>query len=481
MNVRKFLNQITLPHYHSINILLLGDVMLDSYWRGEASRISPEAPVPVVHLEQQEYRAGGAANVAVNLQVLGCKVHLMGIVGLDSAGDQLEQILLDTHIQYHLIRTPDFPTITKTRVLCQNQQLLRLDQEEDFPADLSHQFLQRFNELLPDIDAVILSDYGKNTVGDPRIFIQAANQAGVPVFIDPKRSNFSFYSGAEVVTPNIEEFEDAFGKFSSQKELETLAVQALKDYDLGALLVTQGGDGMTLVTRDQEPLHLPTQAQEIYDVTGAGDTVISIFAASVASGKTMKDSAVLANLAASISVKKLGAATVSMTELRNALRAQGVMTTILLDSAQLENTLRVARERQLRIVMTNGCFDILHAGHIDYLSKAKQMGDRLLVALNDDDSVRRLKGEGRPVNNVMQRAIVLSALSMVDWVVVFSEDTPLTLIEKVKPDVLVKGGDYSVENIVGAEFVQSYGGEVKVIDYVEGISTTLLLNRISKW
>lgn len=331
---------------------------------------------------------------------------------------------------------------------------------------------------LPKVRAVILSDYAKGALEHVQQFIQKAKAAGVPVFIDPKGSDFERYRGASLLTPNMSEFEAVVGKVKSEQELVEKGFALIEKFDLGALLVTRSEHGMTLLRRGLEPFHLPTQAKEVYDVTGAGDTVISVLAASVAAGKALDEACALANAAAGVVVGKLGTSTVSTIELAEAVHGSKDTDYGVISEDALIEAVKKAQARGEKVVMTNGCFDILHAGHVSYLNHAAELGDRLIVAVNTDESVKRLKGPGRPVNSTDRRMAVLAGLGAVDWVVPFSEDTPQRLIAAVLPNLLVKGGDYKPEDIAGGKEVIAAGGEVKVLNFEEGCSTTEIIEAI---
>lgn len=453
--------------------------MLDRYWHGGTFRISPEAPVPVVQVHEVHERPGGAGNVALNLAALGCKVDLFGLVGQDEAAQTLINLLEEQQIECYLPQIQDLLTISKLRIVDRNQQLLRLDFEQGHLSGKNQIDLSLYKSRLESSHAVILSDYGKGSLGNPREFIKAARQKGIPVLIDPKSMDFSLYEGASLVTPNLKEFEAIVGTCHSEQDIVSKGFELMHSHQLQALLVTRGEHGMTLLC-DESVYHLPAQAQEVYDVTGAGDTVIAVLAAALAAGQSMASAAFLANMAAGLAVQKFGAATVSIPELRRALqREQGADMGILSEEDMLI-AIEDARAHNESIVMTNGCFDILHAGHITYLEQAKALGDRLIVAVNDDASVARLKGSSRPINPLQERMTVLAALRAVDWVVAFSDDTPAQIISRILPNVLVKGGDYKADEIVGAACVKSYGGRIEILDFVEGCSTSRMIERIKK-
>jgi D-beta-D-heptose 7-phosphate kinase/D-beta-D-heptose 1-phosphate adenosyltransferase len=468
---------ISIPDFSSTRVVVAGDVMLDRYLFGSTGRISPEAPVPVVHVHETDDRPGGAANVAVNLAALGVSTSLVGVVGQDAAADTLESIMGDRGIVCRFARAVDRPTITKTRVQSRGQQLIRLDEEKAsaMPGDA---MLDALRASLKGAGAVVLSDYGKGALSDVTAMIEACREAGVPVLVDPKGTDFEKYRGASVITPNQSEFEAVAGRSDSDEDLVERARSMMADLELEALLVTRSEKGMLLVEAGAEPLFLSTQAREVFDVTGAGDTVIATLAAVLASGQDLASAAALANLAAGLVVRKIGVATVTPGEISAALhqRGQGGRGLVGLDA--LLALVNESRGRNERVIMTNGCFDVLHAGHVSYLEEAKSLGDRLIVAVNDDDSVRRLKGASRPINALEDRLLVLAGLAAVDWVVPFSEDTPARLIEAVLPDVLVKGGDYQPEEIVGAREVLQNGGEVRVLAFRDGHSSSRIIDRL---
>lgn len=469
--------EVVIPEFSSVRVLVVGDVMLDRYWQGATSRISPEAPVPVVRVDERHDRAGGAGNVAVNLASLGVQVHLLGLVGDDEAGRELAQILGAAGVSTELPAIASVPTVTKLRILSRHQQLIRLDFEQPGFAARCDAISAAYARALASVDVVVLSDYGKGTLADAPGLIRAARAAGKPLLVDPKGADFDRYRGATVITPNLAELETVVGPVADEAALQTRAAALCTELDLTHLLVTRGENGMTLVDGAANRLHLPARAREVFDVTGAGDTVIAVLAAALGAGLGWQEAAGLANLAAGIVVGKLGAASVTARELADAADGQWRADTAVVDQDELLRRVAEARRRGERLVMTNGCFDVLHRGHITYLEQAKQLGDRLIVAVNDDASVRRLKGPGRPVNSAADRMALLAAMRCVDWVVGFSEDTPSRLIERVLPDVLVKGGDYRPEDIAGYEAVTAAGGEVRVLDFVQGYSTSTLLTR----
>lgn len=451
--------------------------MLDRYLFGGTSRISPEAPVPVVHIHEEDVRPGGAANVAVNLASLGVHTRLTGIVGDDDDANVLEALLIPKGVACDLVRVSGQPTITKTRVQSRGQQLIRLDREERLLAgcEAMQATLER---NLSEASVVVLSDYGKGALRDVQAMITSCRAAGCAILVDPKGRDFEKYRGATLLTPNQGEFEAVAGACESEAELINRATAMVDELDLDALLVTRSEKGMLLIERGNEPLLLPTLAREVFDVTGAGDTVIATVAAALGSGTGLSNAARLANLAAGLVVRKIGVATVTRAELQIALHQRGQGGRGLLNEAELLSMVAEARQRNERIVLTNGVFDVLHAGHVQYLEEAKALGDRLIVAVNDDDSVKRLKGESRPINALPDRMAVLSGLAAVDWVVPFSEDTPARLISQVLPQVLVKGGDYKPDEIAGARDVLDAGGEVRVLAFRKGHSSSRIIDRM---
>jgi len=456
-------------------VLVCGDLMLDRYWHGHTSRISPEAPVPVVRIEQTEDRPGGAANVALNVAVLGAGVRLVGVVGDDSAALALEAALTAYGVTCEFQREPGFATITKLRVLSQHQQLIRCDFEGPAgsapalsPARLPH------DDPEP---VVVLSDYAKGTLRSAPLLIEAACALPARVVVDPKGTGFARYAGAHVITPNQREFEAEVGQPVDDAGLVEAAVDLCRRHHFGAVLVTRGERGMTLVERHGAAQHLNAEARDVFDVTGAGDTVCAVLATALAAGFGLYEATRLANAAAGVVVGKLGTASVTVLELQQALQGSHLGSGVV-DRERLLREVAAARAQGARIVMTNGCFDVLHAGHVAYLAEARRLGDRLIVAVNDDASVAHLKGDTRPVNPLAARMAVLAGLAAVDWVVPFAESTPTELIAAVRPDVLVKGGDYRPEQIAGHDVVLAAGGEVRVLGFVPGHSTSALIARI---
>ena len=468
---------LSIPDFSGASILVAGDVMLDRYLFGGTSRISPEAPVPVVHVRKTDNRAGGAANVAVNLVSLGVDTTVIGVVGKDDEADALKNILERQNIKCRFEAVKNWPTTTKTRVQSRGQQLIRLDREE-WDATGSDALTRSLQKALNSASAVVLSDYGKGALADVSAMIDLCRNANIPVLVDPKGTEFDKYRGATVLTPNQSEFESVAGDCDTDEELVQRARNLLADLDLGALLVTRSEKGMLLVEASGEPVFLSTRAREVFDVTGAGDTVIAVLAGALASGESLSAAAALANFAAGLVVRKTGVASVTPAEIRAALHQRGQGGRGLVTEHELAALVSEAKLQDESIVMTNGCFDFLHAGHVAYLEEAKSLGDRLIIAVNDDDSVRRLKGDGRPVNVLSDRMAVLAGLAAVDWVVPFSEDTPTRLIQMIMPDVLVKGGDYRPKDIAGAKDILKNGGEVRVLAFREGHSSSNIIDKL---
>jgi len=470
--------KLEIPRFDKAKILVVGDVMLDRYWYGGTSRISPEAPVAVVRVQNTKDSPGGAGNVALNLAALGAAASLVGLVGDDPSGRELETSLNSAGVFCDFLRVPGKPTITKLRVISRHQQLIRLDFEEMFSREDAGGLVAKVSALLQNMDAVILSDYNKGALLEVQALIKVARAAGVPVLVDPKGGDFSIYRGATLLKPNLHEFEAIVGECKTEDELVHKGQQLLRDLDLQALLITRGEHGMSLIRDNAPEQHFPARARDVFDVTGAGDTVISVVAACMGAGLLLPESVALANIAAGLVVAKLGTAAISGPELRREVQRDGGSDRGIMSVEQLQLAVADARAHGETIVFTNGCFDIIHAGHVGYLKEAKKQGDRLIVAINDDASVTRLKGKGRPINSIDRRMAVVSGLESVDWVVSFAEDTPENLLRELKPDLLIKGGDYGIGGVVGSDFVQSYGGKVKVLAFLDNCSTSAIVNKI---
>lgn len=461
------------------HILVVGDVMLDRYWHGGTSRISPEAPVQVVKVSTIEDRPGGAANVALGLAKLGVSVTLVGVVGNDENADVLTQCLEKVGVNCRFVRSETLPTITKLRVMSRHQQLIRLDFEEREDSLSQNEALAKVvEECLPESDAVIFSDYAKGCLADVQTLIKLSNAARVPSFVDPKGEDFSIYQGATLVKPNFVEFETIVGKCTSEAEIQSKGETLRKQYGWHSLLVTRGEDGLVLFEEGKAVFSLTTSAKEVFDVTGAGDTVIAVLTAVYVTSKRFIDAVEYANQAAGYVVGKLGTASISADQLEAIMFQRSHSTNFgVLSPEELLEQIKLAQMNGEKIVFTNGCFDILHPGHIAYMKQAKALGDRLVVAVNTDASVKRLKGDKRPINHLDHRMAVLEGVGAIDWVTWFDEDTPKEIIEQLTPDVLVKGGDYTIDTIVGADHVLAHGGEVKVLTFVDGYSTTEIIKK----
>jgi D-beta-D-heptose 7-phosphate kinase/D-beta-D-heptose 1-phosphate adenosyltransferase len=480
--------------FGQLKVLVVGDLMLDRYILGEVDRISPEAPVPVLRHAQRYERAGGAANVAMNLAGLGCQAMLAGFWGEDAERRELAAFLDEAKIDTLGVVTTSLPTISKTRIVGRNQQLLRLDIESrERPGAADRQrLLERVEQLVTKVHAVVLSDYAKGALNAElcETAIRAARRAGVPVLVDPKTMDFSKYSGATMVCPNLQELATATGVDATGTVVDGLAVDGLEallaagevhrvEHDLKYLCVTMSEKGIRVLS-DGGTYHSPARAREVFDVSGAGDTVIATLAAALAGGLKVETAVELANLAAGIVVGKVGTVPIAQHELIAALTpSSGIRSgEKVLDSERLARRIQEWRAAGETIVFTNGCFDLLHVGHVTLLEECHRFGSKLVLGLNSDGSVGRLKGQGRPVVGERERARVMAALAAVDAVVLFEEDTPLELIRAVRPDVLVKGGDYSVETVVGHEEVIAAGGRVEIVPTVEGFSTSNLVERM---
>lgn len=464
-------------------LLVVGDVMLDKYVWGEVGRISPEAPVPVVRGMHQDEKPGGAANVAMNLARLGAQTVVVGITGGDENEKLLAASLRSNAIEPHFIVSSGFPTITKTRILGGRQQMLRLDFERTgaHAKAVYGSLTEKVLSLLPAFHALVLSDYAKGVI-TPEVcqtLIPAARKLGIPVLVDPKSLDYTYYRGATTVCPNLSELARATRLDPGNLDALLAAAETMiSELDIEFLTATLSEKGIALV-RPGNRLIAPAQARQVFDVSGAGDTVIAVLALCLASGLKPENAVQLANLAAGIVVGKVGTVPVEKYELLAALSPQMALHAEdrVLTRPELVHRVALWKANGERVVFTNGCFDLLHIGHIALLEQARRFGDRLIVAINSDASVSRLKGPSRPIVGESERARVLAALAAVDAVVVFDQPTPLELILAVQPNVLVKGGDYNAEAVVGAREVQSWGGDVKIVPLVEGFSTTRLIEK----
>ena len=443
-------------------ITVIGDVMIDWYLHGESSRISPEAPVPVVNFKESKFQLGGAANVANNLKHLEIEPFLIGAIGNDHFGSLLKEHLKAEKIKFNLSTEKSFQTICKQRLMSSNQQLARIDYEKYFHGSKLTNIFNTFIRNIAKTDLIIVSDYGKGTIFNARKLIQSAKKLKKKILIDPKGKDFTKYKGANLITPNKSEFENIMGKVDSKRDLVNKAKKMLEYLNLESLIVTLGSEGMYVLTKSNKKIigdFINAYPQEVFDVSGAGDTTISALGAALSEGNDIFSAAEFANLAASISVSKLGTSTVSKDEVTSLEASKG--------------------NKEQVIVFTNGCFDIIHSGHLDLLKEARSYGDKLIVGLNSDKSISKLKGSDRPIIGQSERKKILSALKFVDEVIIFNEENPLKLIKKLKPSILVKGADYSKEQVVGGEFVESYGGEIKLVKLTKGKSSSKIINKLS--
>lgn len=470
-------------NFSDSKILVVGDVMLDQYWLGGTSRISPEAPVPVVKINKTDNRPGGAANVAANLVALGTKVKLLGAVGNDSAADTLRDLLQSKNIPNVLATIEGYSTIIKLRVLCRHQQMIRLDHEEDLEnIKLEHlrAIYDLFAEEIEKHNVVVLSDYAKGVLNNPRPYIQAANALGVPVIVDPKSVNFAIYKGAFIVKPNLSEFESIVGKCESLEILEERARNLLNSCGISNLVITRGGDGISVIQSKGEACHLPACSAEVFDVTGAGDTVIAVFAAALSANLDVVKAAHISTIAAGIAVSKVGTSSVSLQEIKDELLHPKELPTGALSAEMVRDVIKQSQARGEKVVFVNGCYDVLHYGHVRFLEKARALGDRLVIGINTDEYIKRTKGPSRPMYNLTQRMEVLAALKVVDWVVPFSEDRPGKLVEYLNPNILAKGDEHfkTIEEIAageGVEHVLANGGAVHLIARTPECSSTQMV------
>ena len=467
-----------LPPVSPSRIVVVGDVMVDRYWFGEAARISQEAPVPVVDVVATEDRPGGAANVALNVVAMGAPCTLVGAVGTDTAAARMRATLEAAGVLCDLVEMRGWETTRKLRVVSQRQQLIRADFDRHLPDSVGGQIAVRLQAHVASAEVLIIEDYDKGVVEVPEEIVRLARAGGLTVVVDPKHKDFAHYRGANVIKPNADEFERAVGAWTNEADFARQGAELLARIGIGTLVVTRGGAGSTVIGRDGLVRHLPASDVEVFDRTGAGDTVAAALGVGLGLGWDAVASARMANVAAGLVCARMGTSAVTVPEINQAVAAtvrpdEGVLT-----REQLAAAVALARSRGERIVFTNGCFDILHAGHVGYLEEARELGDRLVVAVNDDASAARLKGPGRPVNALERRMRVLEGLSSVDWVTPFSEDTPEALLETLRPEVLVKGGDYAQGAVVGADLVKGWGGDVRVLGLLEDCSTSSIVDRI---
>lgn len=472
-----------IPNFLKSRVLVVGDIMLDRYWYGSANKISPESPVPVVKVDYIIDRPGGAANVAMNIASLGGSVRLIGLTGSDEESEILKKQLTNFKIKWNLIPISTHPTIMKLRVMARNQQLIRLDFEKNFNDIDTVQLIKQVELHLSKYKVLVLSDYSKGSLNQVEEIIKITRFLQIPVIIDPKGTKFSRYKGATLLTPNLLEFEKVAGFCRNESILIKRAKEIIIDYNLSGLLITRSEEGMILLQLNtDDPIYFKAQSKEVYDVTGAGDTVIGVLSAALSSGETLEKSCFLANAAANVVVGKSGTSTINKFEMQNIIKHYECSEIYfgVLDKDTLKKFVSLVRNRGERIVMTNGVFDILHYGHIRYLTAARKFGDKLIVAVNSDESTQRLKGKKRPINTLEKRMLILSALSVVDWVVSFNENTPIQLVKEISPDFLVKGGDYQIEEIDGHQEVLNAGGKVCVLDLQNEYSSSRIVDIIER-
>lgn len=467
-------------------VLCVGDIMLDRFVYGQVERISPEAPIPVLRLQREAVTLGGSGNVVRNLVALGGLVDMVGIIGADQAGFDLTKQLAELpSVTSYLLTDNSRPTTLKTRFVADGQQLLRADHEVSsaLSADMEQQTLLRVRGALPSCDVIILSDYAKGALTDKVIseILALAKAQNKPVLIDPKGRNFARYRGATLLTPNRKELGEATGlAIRSVQDAEAAARQLIAAHGLQGVLAKLGSDGVCLVMQDLPTWHFRATAREVYDVSGAGDTVVATMALALAGGLSGEDAATLANIAGSVVVGKIGTAVVTQEDLARELRhdQSRISEDKIMSFAQISEMAERWRKQGLKVGFTNGVFDLLHPGHLALIRQARAACDRLIVGMNSDASVKRLKGENRPVQNENARAAVLASLADIDGVAIFTEDTPLNLIKTVRPALLVKGADYRADQVVGAELVQSWGGQIMLAQLVDGQSTTATIARL---
>ncbi len=475
-----------LTNIKPVSILVVGDVILDRYVRGVVDRISPESPAQVLDVTNEEELLGGAANVAANVAALGGRAMLSGVVGRDDSADTIKSLLGKWSIDHKgLVTDSKRPTTIKTRFMALRQQMLRVDRElcVDIPESVQKRLLQAIEKNIKRCDGVIISDYGKGALSIETLqhIFDSSRKAGKKVIVDPKGTDYSRYKGASLITPNRKEASLASGiAIETESDYTEAAKRLFRLTNAEDVMITRGAEGMTVFHANGEKLHLPAEALEVFDVSGAGDTVTAAIALIMFSGAGLETAARIANIAASIEVGHVGAKAVTKEEVLYKLDADEASVAKHMNRRQVTAFAKKLKAEGKSVVFTNGCFDILHAGHVDYLQKARAKGDALVVGLNSDKSVRRLKGKGRPITGEKDRLKVLEALSCIDAVTIFDEATPLQLIKKVAPDILVKGGDYLPERVVGKDLVEKEGGEVVIIPLLPGISTTTIIERIER-
>ena len=470
-------NFIKTIDFSNKKVLVIGDVMLDIYYKGGVERISPEAPVPVVRVENVIYTIGGAGNVCNNIVNLNGVSYLVGFTGQDENNDILRKRLTEAKIDFHLVKS-DRPTITKMRIVGDHQQIVRVDFEDKAPEYSKGEYeelKQNIIKLIEKSDIIVISDYKKGVCTDDvcKFIIQQSNNKNKKVIVDPKGKDWNKYQNAYFITPNLKELREISNVdiLNENNEIEKYGFEILKKYNINNLLVTRSEKGMSLIS-NKETQHIPSIAKEVFDVSGAGDTVVATLSLALTNGFNKYEAIKLANSAAGVVVGKLGTVPITLDELEETIFSNDNKK--ILPISKLVAKIKILKEKNYKIVFTNGCFDIIHRGHITYLNKAKQLGNILVLGLNSDNSVKRLKGNERPINNQNDRAEVLSSFHFIDYIVIFEEDTPYEILREIKPDILVKGGDYKKDEVIGREFA----GETILIDFVDGYSTTSMINKM---
>jgi len=474
-------------NFKNKKVFVIGDLMLDKYIFGTSIRISPEAPVPVIKQSSIEYTPGGAANVAKNIEDLGASAHLIGITGSDANAAILKRLLIKTSISTkNIITVRNRPTTVKTRIISDDQQIVRIDDEcgSQISANTQNQLLSRISRVIRvnKPEAVIISDYNKGVITKKitQETIKLSKKLGAFISVDPKGADFSKYAGSSIVTPNRKEAELVFGQSIPGRTMMVKALKKIKnDINSEGLLITNGKEGVSFI-RNNKVFHIPAVKKHVYDVTGAGDTFISAFTLSALCSDSWETAAEIANVAASIVISNLGTTSVSKDQLTTEIEKLSHSYSKVKNLKELSKALSDRRRKREKVVFTNGCFDILHTGHLKILKESRKQGDLLVVALNSDKSVRRLKGKNRPVISEIDRATMISSFNFVDYVVIFNEDTPLKIIREIKPDVITKGGDYKKEQVVGKKYVESYGGKIKIIPLERNKSTSEILDQIKR-
>ena len=468
-------------------VLTIGDIMLDRYIKGTVDRISPEAPIPILHITNEKIMLGGSGNVAANISALGASGAIVSVLGDDGAGVEVARLVRNlATIDFLSATIPGRPTTIKSRFVAGTQQMMRADIEDTSPLDKSseNEIISHVKNNIKKFGAIVLSDYGKGVLSESVLghVIKMAAKAGVPVIADPKGRDFSRYRGVDIITPNKKELAEATGMaVDSDDEIIKAARSIIKSAGVGSVLATRSEKGMTLVPAKGTPVHLKAESLDVYDVSGAGDTVVAVLALGLATGNTPEQAAKLANIAAGIVVGKSGTATASSSEMSHTIhqRELGAAEAKVMGMQEMQLRISAWRDAGLTVGFTNGCFDLLHPGHISLLSEARAQCDRLVVGLNSDSSVKKLKGKNRPIQGETSRAQVLGAMSAVDGIVIFSEETPIKLIKAFQPNILVKGADYTKDTVVGGDIVESYGGKIYLAKIKQGHSTTGTVNKLN--